>query len=78
MINSSSTAILSHRTLPPLNIIHHPLIDRLLELLEAGSIPIPQVTANATLLQPPTPILRGTYVHHARTHLEFKSFYVFI
>ena len=39
----------------------HSLTHRLLELLEAGSIPVPQVTSNATLLQPPTPILRGTY-----------------
>lgn len=35
---------------------------------------MPQVTANATLLQPPTPILRGTYVHYAHTQLEFPLF----
>ena len=48
------------RSLPPLSLS---LLHRLLELLDAGSIPVPQVTANATLLQPPTPILRGTYTH---------------
>lgn len=46
---------------------HSSLTHRLLELLEAGSIPVPQVTSNATLLQPPTPILRGTY-GHTHTH----------
>jgi hypothetical protein len=33
--------------------------DRLLELLEAGNVPIPDITSGAILLQPPTPILRG-------------------
>jgi coatomer protein complex subunit alpha (xenin) len=32
---------------------------RLLELLEVGKIPVPVITTGATLLQPPTPILRG-------------------
>jgi hypothetical protein len=54
----------SHTHSPSLSFSH-----RLLELLEAGSIPVPQVTANATLLQPPTPILRGTYGHtHTFVH----------
>ena len=33
--------------------------DRLLELLEAGHVPIPEISQNSFLLQPPTPILRG-------------------
>jgi hypothetical protein len=56
-------------SLSSLSLPSHSLAHRLLELLEAGSIPVPQVTSNATLLQPPTPILRGTYGHtHTDTH----------
>ena len=32
---------------------------RLLELLEAGKVPVPEISENSFLLQPPTPILRG-------------------
>ena len=33
--------------------------ERLLQLLEAGNIPVPVLNANAELLQPPTPIMRA-------------------
>lgn len=33
--------------------------ERLRELLQSGSVPLPEVNPNASLLQPPTPIYRG-------------------